>query len=206
MIPIAPGLYYLRLGHAERAIEHFDKTLEIARIIKNEPYIGYALHNHGYARFVLGDYKEAIDYLDQVFKYFEKDDEVYLETLYRKIRCLIAAKSHINKSMLSDAILSAKNNGYYLMLFDSLKHLLTLKDENSLKYIEETTIPSLINEYKYDEVMDYCDILKEAYEKRLAMKSLPKSQEKSLEIKLQKIERLAFKIYKEMTSGEEVKA
>ena len=198
------GLYRLRLGHAEKAIEHFEKALEIAKLIKNELYIGCLLHNHGHARFILGDYKEAIEYLDQVFRYFEKDDEVYLETLYRKIRCLIAAKSHINKSMLSDGILLAKDNEYYLMLFNSLKHLLTLKDENSLKYIEETTIPSLINEYKYDEVMDYCNILKEAYEKRLAMKSLPKSQEKSLEIKLQKIERLAFEIYKEMTSGKEV--
>jgi len=198
------GLNYLKLGHIEQAREHFDKAFAKANTIQNNLFVGYALHNHGYASYLSGEHRDAIKYLEQAEEYFKKGDGNYLENLYRKIRCQIAMGATITKDVMPDALVLAEGNEYYTLLFNTLNRMVVSpKDDDTLNFIEENTIPHLLGKYRYDDVLDYYRFLKTTYSKRLEAKTLGVRQRDTLERKVINIELLTFDIYKNMIKGRE---
>jgi tetratricopeptide (TPR) repeat protein len=180
---------YMRIGNIKKARKFIDKTLIRAKSINNRHYIGAALHNHGCACFRSGEFEKAIEYFDEAFDYFRKGSDVYLENLYFQIRSLIALKSSKAKKALHDAKSISENNEHYTILFKSLTHLLTMRENASLQYIEKTTIPHLLEKHEYFRALNYCKELEIAYEKK-------SSKMKSLEMKA-----LAYDIHLKIING-----
>jgi len=199
------GLNYLKIGNNEKAKEHFENTFERAKLIRNERYIGNALHNKGCVYFKLGKYKEAIVFLDQAEEFFEKGDIDYLENQYRKIRCLIAMNKPFGKDILQNAIVLAEGNEYFTMIFEALSRIISApKDNDTLEYVENTVIPYFMKWHSYNKALEYYDILEKAYKKRSEAKTLAKYQRDELERKILNIGMSCFDIYKKMIGGEEL--
>jgi len=164
---------YTRLGDTDSAMEILDKCLFDAKTIKHKTCIGFALHNYGCAYFVAKDYQKALDCFEDAFEYLGEGNWAYLENLYYKARCLVATKSPRRNEILSQGAEKSKGNHEYELLFNSLVHLATLREESSLQYIEGTTIPFLIEKCKYFKALDYCELLEVQYKKnRQEMNSL----------------------------------
>jgi tetratricopeptide (TPR) repeat protein len=160
------AINYMRIGRLEQAKVLLDKSLERARNFNRRFFIGRALHNYGCVQLKLNEFEKAIEYFEQASDYFEENSLECLENLYFKIRCLIAMKSPTVKVLLSRAKSLAEKNEHYSLLFESLTHLLTIKNEESLQYIETTTIPYLLEKFEYYRVLDYCELLENVYEKK----------------------------------------
>lgn len=116
------------------------------------------------------NYSQALGYIEDAFEYLKKDEWLYLENLYYKARCLIALKSPLSKEVISQAKSTISINEDYHLMFTSLANLLTLKDESSCQYIEHTTIPYLLDKFKYSKALDYCEVLGEHFAKKRNIK------------------------------------
>jgi tetratricopeptide (TPR) repeat protein len=157
------GTNYMRIGQMERAKELFEKSLERAKNFGIKPHIGGVLHNYGCVSLKLGEYEEALRYFEQALECLSEGSGMYFENMYFKIRCLIAMKSSMAKVLLPRVVTSAKGNEHYLLLFNSLTHLSARRNEKSLIYIEEVTIPYLLEKCEYFRVIDYCEFLEKAH-------------------------------------------
>jgi len=196
------AINYTKIGYFKRANELLAKTLSVARSIGDKTFIGYALHNHGYLYLKRRSYKEAIEYFNQAFEYFtEGNNRAYLENSYYKIRSLISNKDSASKTALTHAKSVARDNEHFVQLFNALTHLTTLKADDSLEYIENTTIPYLLSRYDYAEAMDYYEVLEKEYERRSNLKTQSKTQMLAMEMKALKMKASAGDIHKIMRSG-----
>jgi len=171
------AINYVFVGQATRAKRFLDKALSIALGITSKIHISAALHNYGCACLELKDYQEAINYFDRVFEYCEIGDRFYMENMYWKIYCLIQLKEVSKaKILLSETKPQTEGHEYYTLIFESLSHLLTINDDASIDFIEQKTIPYLIEKYEYYRVLSYCKVLENkftiwinnGYKKRLA--------------------------------------
>jgi tetratricopeptide (TPR) repeat protein len=182
---------YMRIGQIEQARMLFDKVLVRAKNFNHKTYIGGTLHNHGCACLKLGEHDDALEHFERAFEYFSEGENMYLENMYFKIRCLIAMKNATAKVLIPRAMALAEDSEHYQLLFDSLSHLLTIKDEASQEYIHETTIPHLLGKFEYYRVVDYCEHLESAYNK------------KGLKSKTLEIGAIARDVYRKMIFGGE---
>jgi len=185
------GINYMRMNHIQKARGFFDKVLASAKRMGRKTSAGFALHNHGCICWKLGEFEKAVEYFDKASVNFSVGDNHYLENQYFKISCLIALKSHQSEKELENTITLAKDNHHYLMLLNSLPHLMTM-DEASMEYIEKTTIPYLLDKYEYFKTFGYFEILEKTYLKK-------GGKMKSLEIA-----KRAYDVHKLMTRGEGV--
>ena len=166
LVENALALDFMRLGHVDKAEELFNKVLMKARILESKTHIGHALQNLGCVYFSSKkrDYKKAILHINQALVYRKKGSALHLECLYYKIRCLIALKNPEYIQILAEAKLLSESNMYYSILFTSLSHLASLKEDESKEYIENTTIPFLLDNHEYFKILDYCEILEKCYD------------------------------------------
>ena len=171
------AINYVFVGQATRAKRILDKALSVALSNTNKMYIGAALHNYGCACLELKNYQGAINYFDRVFEYHEIGDKFYMENMYWKVYCLIQLKEVPKaKMLLSETKPLTEGNEYYTLIFESLSHLLTINDDASIDFIEQKTIPYLIEKYEYYRALNYCKMLENkftiwinnGYKKRLA--------------------------------------
>ncbi|MCL2840623.1 MAG: helix-turn-helix transcriptional regulator [Defluviitaleaceae bacterium] len=165
---------YIFVGELKEAEQLLNKYLIRAQNINNNRYIGIALHNLGCMYFKSSKLERALEYFNQAFEYFPKHDNVYLENIYYKMRCLIGLKSFSKcKELLLDTIEMTKAHKEYFVLFESLTHLMSLRDEQSCRYLKDVAIPHLVSTNKYFKALDYCDVLEKYFIKRnLAKKAL----------------------------------
>jgi len=178
----------IRLNQIEQAKETLCRALERATIQDNRVYIGCALHNYGYAYMREGNFEVALEYFRQQEAYFTEGDDIHLENLYQKIRCLMALKK---KALCKPLILLgadyAKDSRRYSILFQSLSHLLNMNDE-ALQFIEDKTIPCLIENHELSRALEFCEELILTYTKKdLKIKTL-----ESIAIKSNILYRITF--------------
>lgn len=169
------ALNHIRIGQIEKGRKRLHASLEEAIRINDTACIAYVYHNHGVACFVENKYKEAIAYFDKAFTYYKDNNAYFLECHYYKIRCTIAMrKISDSKTLLQNAEKLAKGNDHYTLMLKSLNSLLTLSNKNCVHFIQETTIPYLIDKYEYFKALDFCKELekeftgKEGYKAKLA--------------------------------------
>ena len=161
------AINYVRIGQVLRAKQLLDRSLAEAVGSTNKFFIYSSLHNYGCACFAAKEYVEAIEYFDRVFEVYETVDSRYLETMYYKIRCLIADKKASKaKPLLSKAMSLAEDNEHYLFAFQSLSHLITIKQDESIEFIEQKTIPYFVEKRGYYKALDYCTLLENIFKKR----------------------------------------
>ena len=199
------GLDYLKLGHIETALEHFNTSLLQAKLADHKRYICYALHNIGYAYSVRGDYRKAFKYLEESEEYLEKGSHEYVEFLYRKYRCFIDTNAHPVKTeaYINEAIKLSKKFGdeEYELLFKFLHCLANLKTGDNAQYIEEVAIPYLLSKYYYSEALDYCQKMQEFYIKRSKLKSNNRAERSKYELKAFNFLSLRYEISAKMIEG-----
>jgi len=155
---------YFRIGHVSRAKRLLRKCLSERPGTDSKYFLGLSYHNYGCACWKSNEYKEAISYFDRADGYFDKSDRMYVENIYWKVRCLIASKKDSKARLLiSEVKPHIEGNEHYLLMFDSLSHLLTINDDASINFIEQKTIPSLIDKYEHYRAIDYCEVLKSRF-------------------------------------------
>jgi len=162
------AMNYSRMGYILTAKRLLEECLEDARKAGNSLRIGYALHNYGCTCWKAKEFDKAIEYFDKASEYFTKgSNKDYLENLYWKIRSLIdMKKTSASRALLQEARTIAGESDHYSLLFESLSHLLTINKDESLDFVENKTIPYMIDKHEYFRVLDYCGILEEVFEKR----------------------------------------
>jgi len=161
------AINYARVGQVSRAKQLLNRSLAEAIGNTNTFFTLSALHNYGFACFEAKEYGEAVEYFDRVLEAYKTVDRRYLETMYYKIRSLIADKKTSKaKPLLSKAMSLAEDNEQYLLAFESLSHLLTIKQDESIEFIEQKAIPYFIERHEYYNALDYCTLLESIFEKR----------------------------------------
>ena len=165
---------YLQIGELLMAKKLLDICIKQARVLKNEIFIGKVIHNMGCVKMCEKKWQEAIEYLDQAFMYFKKGSYQYLENQYQKLYSItmdvgvIKAKRDtvFFKTLLeSEALAIAEKSERFEILYKSLQHIMTLKVQASYEYITNVTIPYLVRTFDNYEALNYCELLKEHYQK-----------------------------------------
>ncbi|MCL2573885.1 MAG: tetratricopeptide repeat protein [Defluviitaleaceae bacterium] len=159
------GLNYMVMGHYDKAKKLFNEALVRAEDLNNKYRTGGILHNLGCIYYKTKKYEKATMFFERASMYVEQKSNEYIENLFYKTLCLIASKSSESKLELSNAKLIAKGNEHYAFLLDSLSHIMTLKEKESRQYIEDVTIPYLLEKYKYFEVLIFYEELKRFFAK-----------------------------------------
>jgi len=160
------AINYIHIGEAEKARYLLGECLNRANSNKNDIYIGYALHNLGYTYLKTKDLEKALDYFQKAFSHMKEGQGSYFENLYYEIYCLILMNSSLSKKRLSHAKAISSGNEYYELLFNSLAHLISLKEDASTQYIEQNTITALLNRHEYFRALEYCDLLMDIFIKQ----------------------------------------
>jgi len=170
----ALAVSYMHIGENNLAQKLLGKCLIRAKSTNNRIYTGIASLNLGSLCLKTDRTEQALGYYNQAFEYFEEGDFFYLENLYYKIRCLIKlGKLSQCKELLQDAKNMAGQNENHMFLFNSLDHLMNLKDPSSCQYLKDTAIPYMLDIYEYYKALDYCKLLEDNYKnKRQTKKAL----------------------------------
>ena len=159
------GLNYMRLGDAEEAIKLFNRALSDAVSIDHKLLSEILLHNLGCAHVRAKNYTYALECFDEAPTQTNESPLTYLEKLYYKAVCLVMLKRpNMEETLRHGKSFSAENKSeMYTMLFESLSHLSTIGRSESRQFLEEETIPYLINEQKYHVAIFYCERVREYF-------------------------------------------
>lgn len=158
---------YIRINRVKEAEEVLERALMKAKVRGIKENIARALHNYGFASKKSGRFEEAIEYFDQSLAHLLEGENLYLEGLCQKIICLNALKKKaLCKPLLLQGSGLSKNDEHYLLMFQSLSHALTLNNENSSSFIEEHTIPHLIEKHHLYRALEFCNWLISHYTKK----------------------------------------
>ena len=159
------ALNYIDIGDTVRAREILEKCLVNAKSIANERYIAVILHNIGstYAKEKIWDI--ALDYFMQASEYFRETSDLINQ--YYKARCLAALRRFTQcKEILAQGAELPAGMDFCTILYNSINHLITLREPASHEYLETVTIPYLISRNNITESLDYCEILEDFHESR----------------------------------------
>jgi len=160
------AVYYMHVDEPGKAQELLGECLVRSSKNKNYKYIGYILHNLGYACLKTKELEEALGYFQRAFNYMKEGQDSYFENLYYETQCLIFMKNPLSKERLSYAKVISAGNKHYELLFNSLSHLMTLKENDSIQFIEQNTIQHLINKCEYFRALEYCELLEDVFKRQ----------------------------------------
>jgi len=161
------ALNCIDISDTARARQILEKCLASAKSISNDRYIAVILANIGLAYAKDKNWEIALDYYIQAGEYCNASGRNDLEIVYYKARCLVALRRF---SQCKELILSQKDMRYYSVLFESLKHMMTLRESASHEYLETVTIPFLVGKRNIGEALDYCEVLEGFHESRGSIK------------------------------------
>ena len=167
------ALNCIDMGDTARARELLEKCLVNAKSISNDRYIAVILHNIGSAYAKDKNWENALEYFMEAEEYIHETDRNSLTNQYYKARCLVALRRFTQcKEVLAQDAGLVSNNDFYTILYNSLHHLITLRESASHEYLETVTIPFLVSRHNITEALDYCEVLEDFYESRGSKKAL----------------------------------
>jgi len=161
------ALNCIDIGDTARAREILEKCLINAKNISDERYIAVILHNIGSTYAKDKNWETALSFFVEADGYFNETEHNELVNRYYKTRCLVALRRFAQcKELLVQGEELIVSNNHYAIMFNSLSHLITLREPISHEYIETVTIPYLVNRRNISEALDYCEILEDFHESR----------------------------------------
>ena len=190
-IDINLALSYLIMGKPKLAKKKIAACSPRIKAIRNKDLNKKAVSILGRICIAEKEYDRALDYFETANNFVEEGGVSHLEILYYKIFCLIMMNNPQAESEITYAKSIAQKNDWYLMLFTSLSHLLTLDNDSSVDYIENTTIPKLMKEYRYHSALEYYEVLENHFTIN------------GNELKALKYKALSGDLYKKMAQGGE---
>jgi len=154
-----------KLGKHEEALEILNKRLDVVMKKDDKEGIGYTYYIFGRVNLIIKDYEKAIHNFDVALNYLNKVSEAYMACIYHKAVALIAVN---NISVAMECVnegLSITTDEAWKILFNSLKHSMSLSDLKSLTYMKETIIPILHELRQYDEIVECYKRLRDFFDK-----------------------------------------
>ena len=119
---------YINIKKTKEARTLLDKYLFNSQSIGNPLHIGIALHNFGCLDLWNDKPKTALGYFNRAFEYFNDKNWFYLENAYCKIRCLIElGELKQSEILLAESMSFVSSDNYYVILFESLHHIVNIK-------------------------------------------------------------------------------
>ncbi|MCL2217917.1 MAG: helix-turn-helix domain-containing protein [Defluviitaleaceae bacterium] len=164
------ALNYLRIDELNRAKVLLDKALlkaeSIGRKLGRKKYIGMILHLLGYYHQKRNEPEQALRYYNRAYEFFYVSSLDHMENTYRKINCLIELKRQGEaKTLLSQALDEARHNEVFTVVFEALRRTLSLRENGAANYLEEHSLPFLLNRSEFFYALDFCHLLEKNYMK-----------------------------------------
>jgi len=152
---------YIRTGHLQRAKIILEECYPDALDHEKKIYLAMVIINQGYMYRKAKEWSIAIEHFARAFEYLNKNGPNYREALYHKIRCLIELERFSScTELLAEGIELSKGDETYLILFESLRCLISLNSDKSIQYIETIAIPHMLEKNLSYTALDFCKVLK----------------------------------------------
>ncbi|MDR2204347.1 MAG: tetratricopeptide repeat protein [Nitrososphaerota archaeon] len=169
---------YIRIGRVQAAKALLSKCLaraEGALNGQNGLIIGQILHNFGFAHRFLGEWAEAIDYLNKAATRLSEGSEHYLETMYQIVWCTAKMGRYpqaLNALERIKELSRYAENQKYILLSETLRCFIglcqapaTAEAKENADYITTNVLPRLEEAYEYTKMLALCEELGNYYEK-----------------------------------------
>jgi len=155
-----------KLGKIDEAITILEKRLsrEVERNISRKN-IGFTYYSFGRVYSNIGNYEDALQSFEKAFPYLKEDSETYTANIYYKTMTLVACGNISEAAACIDNNLIPDTSKLWNVLFNALKHSLSLSEPDSILYITRTAIPKLEKYGQYEEVTEYYKIISDFYSK-----------------------------------------
>jgi len=163
------AINYIYLGLFEDSKKLMYKCLKDAKKRDDSWQINNAYSNISYFYWKVGDYQTALSYIDDAVSGAreKKEDDIYISALFGKARLLFYIGNITGCiELMAEGKKLAKDNEEYTMRFKALEHMLTIDSRTSLDYLETITIPYFLRTYQIMLALEYCEFVKEYYEKK----------------------------------------
>jgi len=136
---------YILVGRASDALPILNDCLHIIQQEKNSQVtIGLIYRRIAMAHCALGNAEMAIAIINKSFNYFDSERLSYIENLYYKaLIYLINKKKRDAINILNEGIALAKSSSIIVIMLNTLKNSLSLKNDASREYIETVALPQL---------------------------------------------------------------
>jgi transcriptional regulator with XRE-family HTH domain len=136
---------YTFLGRYKEALELLNSCLR-DESKKSNVYVNISLiyRRIGLVYFYMNDYKKALENIDITFTLINTERKSYKDNLYYKAMILIANNQIKQANIcLDEAIQMTEEGTLKNVLFNTLKHTITISNKESLHYLEDISIPQL---------------------------------------------------------------
>lgn len=167
------GSCYVGTYNCDKAELPLNNALINAKNIKQPRLVGLALRSLGQLHTRKREYETAIHYFNEAAEYLEGQpgkltNGESLANMYLKGYCLIEMKSPDAEAFVREATDFVKSicNEKYIIMMKSLSCLLKIKEDSSIDYLINTTLPYLLKMNLMFEALDYCNILVPRLRKR----------------------------------------
>jgi len=154
---------YIKSGNFALAKKYADKTMSLAEKLQSEKHQSRASRNMGCICIEENEFKEALEHLENSLALTEEGGIEFIDTLYYKILSLIYLGHPSAEQEIANIKLMSKYDKHFSILFTSLSHLLTLESDDSIEYIENTTIPYLLERSDHFQIFQYYRFLEKHY-------------------------------------------
>ncbi|MCL2362983.1 MAG: helix-turn-helix transcriptional regulator [Defluviitaleaceae bacterium] len=179
------AMAYMTIGEHAKAKKLFDESLVQAKNMNDGAIIGLTLSNMSVLSIKMGNYDEGVRLCDQALEYcLGKDyqstisinDEgrgntLQLILLFNKGLGLLKMREFPKcQEVLEYGLVLAKDDKRSSVVFNTLKHLMSLSDSDSIKYLENEAIPYLRAGGGLDKLLalDICKEIESHYKKKRA--------------------------------------
>ncbi|GHV42752.1 hypothetical protein FACS189490_12390 [Clostridia bacterium] len=161
------ALLYNKVGEFVRAKDLFFVCLDFVKRNADIVKTGIVFHNLACVYSNLNDYKNTIEYFTKAEQCFKPDSGYFLvNLLYKSYFLLSLGRKHEVTELVNTGMKVAGDDSDIFVLFKSVKCSLNLKDFESIDYIENTTIPHLLEHGSFLKAIEYCDLLGSYYQKK----------------------------------------
>jgi len=163
------ALCYVRIGENSKAMKILDTVIPQMKSIGGNVMIGQALHIKGVVSHNKGNYDEAIAIFDEALEHLKTNNHAYVHALSSKTVTLRKLKRFADvQKAIEITRPMAVDNELLSMILDSAGCLASLRDPDSIRFLEGVTMPyyrDLGGIYNYMAI-DVCRELKDHYDKK----------------------------------------
>ena len=157
---------YSRIGCYELSLDGLHACLVREDFIENRQRLQVTHHNLGCVYLSIKNYIYAMNHFNTALEFCNVGDRSYLNNKLYIAHTLVSENKNQKALTLLDELLDlAQHMPDMLLLLESAKHSLSLDNEVSLKYIENTSIPKLLKIGDHLTAIKYMNILSDFYEK-----------------------------------------